>query len=379
MKASEAGGNTNVQFEQVRHQGRAKYRKVFDGRKQRIRGLWKRGESFYAQLTVEDASSGKKVVRRVRLEDGEGAPVASVPEAVKAMHRLQVRREKEVTLKLDPKRTPTFAEYADSYLRHFELVKDAKRPATLRVERVCINRWKEHLGATRLRAITRKMVNDFMAKRQSQGVSGRTVNLEHVVLRNVLKKAVEDGFLSSLPIEGVRWLKYVPARRELLRHEEIESVCAKAIKASPITGQQAADFVKLMAYSGSNSQYGIFRGGSRMLLPPDGLIIRAICDNILTSNSKIGDPKSKMRTAATRVAGCQRPFASGGPTRTSAAARYASAPTGWPRTTRAVPSTSIHNSRRTWRTCSDGASRTASFSSRSSNAAMRTSTRSLST
>ena len=39
-----------------------------------------------------------------------------------------------------------------------------------------------------------------------------------------------------------------------------------------------------------------------MLLPPDGLIIRAICDNILTSKSKIGDPKSKMRTAERNVA-----------------------------------------------------------------------------
>jgi integrase len=253
MKRLNTESNHSTQSVQRHQHAGGRYKQVFDGRKARIRGLWKRDDRFYAQLTIEDAISGKKAVRRIRLEDADGVPVPTVAEAVKAMHKLQVRREDNDSLKVDPKRTPTFSEYAENYVRHFEMVKDAKRPATLRVEKVCISRWKEYLGETRLRAISKKMVNDFIAKRQGDGISARTVNLEHVVLRNVLRKAVEDGLLSSLPIDGLKWVKHRPAKQELLTSEQIELICAKAIKASSITGQQVADFIKLMAYSGGRA------------------------------------------------------------------------------------------------------------------------------
>lgn len=43
----------------------ATFKKVFDARKRRIRGLWRRNERFYAQITVADPLTGKKMVRRV--------------------------------------------------------------------------------------------------------------------------------------------------------------------------------------------------------------------------------------------------------------------------------------------------------------------------
>src|SRR6266536_2060539 len=55
MKPNEAQGNSNTQPVHGRPHGGAKYKKVFDARKQRIRGLWRRGFGFYAQLTAEDA------------------------------------------------------------------------------------------------------------------------------------------------------------------------------------------------------------------------------------------------------------------------------------------------------------------------------------
>ena len=33
-------------------QGAHNYQKVYDGRKRRVRGLWKRGDTFYAQLCI---------------------------------------------------------------------------------------------------------------------------------------------------------------------------------------------------------------------------------------------------------------------------------------------------------------------------------------
>ena len=40
--------------------GRTKsYRKVFDSRKRRVRGIWIRGDQYYANLTVTDAFGAK--------------------------------------------------------------------------------------------------------------------------------------------------------------------------------------------------------------------------------------------------------------------------------------------------------------------------------
>ncbi len=98
--------------------GGARYAKVFDQRKRRIRGLWERNHTFYAQITVTDETTAKKAVRRVRLEDADGNPVATVAEAVKVMNKLKVQRDEHLLLKLEAKRTPTFAEYADGYTAH---------------------------------------------------------------------------------------------------------------------------------------------------------------------------------------------------------------------------------------------------------------------
>jgi len=40
--------------------GRSSYQKVFDDRKRRIRGLWKRNNHFYARLVIVDEATGHK-------------------------------------------------------------------------------------------------------------------------------------------------------------------------------------------------------------------------------------------------------------------------------------------------------------------------------
>jgi len=47
----------------------ASFAKVFDGRKQPIRRLWKRGDRYYAQLKIENAITGVKKIKRVPLVD----------------------------------------------------------------------------------------------------------------------------------------------------------------------------------------------------------------------------------------------------------------------------------------------------------------------
>ena len=107
MKSSATQNNTHKTKVSVSHQhAGAPYAKVYDQRKQRVRGLWERNGSFYAQITMPHPTTGLPVVRRVRLEDKDGTPVASVPQAVAVMNKMKVLREDE-TLKVAAKCTPT--------------------------------------------------------------------------------------------------------------------------------------------------------------------------------------------------------------------------------------------------------------------------------
>src|SRR5581483_12315903 len=101
----------------------SKYKKVLDGRKQPIRGLWERNGKYVARINVED-EAGMKHNRWVPL-----AGVTTVPQAqekLKTLHVDRIRNELPVL-----KQTPKFAEYADRYLAYFDTVKDARRPGTL--------------------------------------------------------------------------------------------------------------------------------------------------------------------------------------------------------------------------------------------------------
>lgn len=243
MQANAAEINTITLKSKPRQHGVAQYRKVYDARKRRIRGLWERNGRFYAQLTLEDANTGKKEVRRIPLEGAKTVAQA----VIKQQDLLKERRDNTLPVL---KQTPRFVEYAEEYFRFHEQAKDAKKLSTLKTERVAIGHWNEHLGQVRLNHITRAMINGYVAKRQALGRSGRTVNLEVIAFRNILKRAIDDGWLKSLPTENLRPLKWTPKKRELVPAAEIERLCAKALTVSK-NGQQFADYVRLMAYSGA--------------------------------------------------------------------------------------------------------------------------------
>jgi hypothetical protein len=136
--ASKGGNRTVVSKQQ--HRG-GTYRKVLDQRKRPIRGLWKRNKRYYAQITVEDSTTGRKEVRRVPLE---GA--ATNAQAVAKFQEVLTQRRKGALPVL--KLTPRFTDYAEQYFKYYEQVKDAKRESTLYTERIAVNHWIEHLGIT---------------------------------------------------------------------------------------------------------------------------------------------------------------------------------------------------------------------------------------
>jgi len=241
-KAIASNARTGTVVSQSQHRG-AKYRKVLDQRKRAIRGLWERNGRYYAQITVEDANTGLKQVKRVPLE---GARTSA--QAIAKFQDLLTQRRKGSLPVL--KRTPKFADYAGQYFDFYKQVKDAKRESTLKTERFAIDRWIEHLGHVRLDRITRALVNSFIAKRQAAGVSGRTVNLDVICFRNVMKRAIDDGWITSLPTQNLRPLKWTPHKRGLFDAEQINELCERAVEVSK-NGREFADYIRLLAFCGA--------------------------------------------------------------------------------------------------------------------------------
>ena len=227
----------------VRQHRPATYKKVLDQRKRPIRGLWQRNGRYYAQVTIEDAHSGLKQVKRVPLE---GATTDA--QAVAKFQELLTQRRKGTLPVL--KQTPKFTDYATQYFAYYKQVKDAKRESTLETELHAINHWIEHLGHVRLDRINRALVNSYIAKRQGDGMAGRTVNLEVTCFRNVMNRAIDDKWITRLPTENLRPLKWTPHKRPLFRPEQIQTLGQKAIEIAR-NGLEFSDYLQLLAYSGA--------------------------------------------------------------------------------------------------------------------------------
>jgi integrase len=244
MKAIETISNQTPANRKIStSQSRFKFRKVLDGRKSPIRGLWERNGRFYARLSVED-DAGVARTRWVPLEGAE-----TVPQAQEAQKALHVDRERGTLPML--KQTPKLADFAlKRYFPHFEVVKDAKMPATLAKERGALKGWIDHCGGVRLDKLKKVHVTGFIAKRQADGISGRTVNLDVIALRNVLNMAIDNGWLKVLPTENLRPLKWTARTRGLVTEAQINALCKAGMKVSK-NGKQFTDYIKLMAYCGS--------------------------------------------------------------------------------------------------------------------------------
>lgn len=236
---------------------KASFAKVLDGRKQPVRGLWQRNGRFYAQISVEDFSTGLKRVRRVPLLNTEGKPAESVAQAIAAINGLRTHRSEDTLPKLG--RTPTFSAYADAYIVKIKAGHE-KKDSTIEKEESTIALWKNHLGSIRLDKIRPAHVAGMTNKRLAAGISKRTAKLDIIVLRNVLKHARDvEEHIQELPIPpGLnRSLKSVAPKRELFTPEELEKLCAAAMSknedGSPVTknGQEFCDYVRLMAYCGA--------------------------------------------------------------------------------------------------------------------------------
>lgn len=235
----------------------AKFIAVRDSRNRRVPGLYRRNGRFYAQLWV-DRGCGKKAARRFALFTADNLPVRTLPEAKEAMEiKRNERREDSLPIL---GRKPIFGDYCNNY---FEKAKvQRKRPGTVENERQAIARWRSHLGHLRIDKIATPMIAAFVDKRLKGGafggrklepVSERTANLDLIALRNVLKSAIDDGYLRDLT--RIKMLEEPPSpKRQLLLPAEFDRLIASARRNCQKNGQQLADYLCFLAFSGAREK-----------------------------------------------------------------------------------------------------------------------------
>jgi integrase len=202
--------------------------------------------------------NGKKGARRFPLVDGDNQPVRSVAAAREA---LEVKRHERREKKLPSLgRKPLFADYCELYFDKAKVQR--KRPGTVENERQAIARWRDFLGHVRIDHIATPAISAYIDKRLKGGlfcgrkldaVSERTVNLDLMSLRNVLKAAIDDGHLRELP--RIKMLDEPPApKRQLITPAEFNNLIKAARRACAENGEQVADYLQFLAFTGAREK-----------------------------------------------------------------------------------------------------------------------------
>jgi integrase len=247
-----------------RKKGEAKFEKVKDGRGREIPRLWRRNDRFYAQIRLVGKSC-----RRLALVGPDNEPVKSVQEALDAVHEL--RKSNREGGQPVARRTPAFDELAETYQQY---VRDtgAKKPKTIEHEKSALKRLKAFLGSMRLHKITCRTVQDYVQHRKQyfnarrsksphgehEFFGNRAVNMDIIVLNNCLRFSKDRGYLNGkLPTADHKPLPYKARKRVLFTREQIERVCAEAVKLNPDgtpkyrNGEMLTDAIRFMSYCGA--------------------------------------------------------------------------------------------------------------------------------
>ena len=232
---------------------------VLDSRRRKVKGLYLRGDTYYGSVwcTLEN---GRKAARRFRLLDAEDQPVSDLNAAKEALEILRHKR-REDTLPVAG-RNMIFEKWSHEY----EALETSrlKKPRTQVKEGEVLSMWRKYLGPVKLEKVNTPLIKSYcedrlrgftLAGKTYKPCSVRTIKLDMIGLRNVLKAAIEAGHLSTLP----RFPSYKapPAPvRELVTPAEFELLLEKctALKedGTPVTknGVQLRDLFRVLAFSG---------------------------------------------------------------------------------------------------------------------------------
>jgi integrase len=243
MQANETASNTPsaVATANIKHPVKHRYRFtiVKDSRNRKVRGLWRRGERLYMQTRV----SGERSARRIPLK-------STTLEAARA-EMADIKKQKRIEGLPDTGLRPLFSDYANKYLEFHRTASDSrKKTRTIEREGHSLVHWIAAIGNVRLDKIAKPMITNVVKSRLGAGIKPRTVNIDVIVLRNVLKEAKNDGLIVRLPTEGIRPKKVKTPVRPLLSPAEFEELCKSAATCSK-NSVQVLDYLRLLAYSGA--------------------------------------------------------------------------------------------------------------------------------
>jgi integrase len=229
-----------------------KFIRVLDGRKQPVRGLWRRGEIYYAQIV----DGGRQ--RKVRLV------ASTAPQAIAELNELKVKR-KQRKLKIvtrAPRLVDAFAEFFASP----EFSK--KADSSQRSDRRHSIAWLERLGDWRVDAITTadilKVRDDLLSGDKGvgtneQALSARSANLYVSTLLQVLKRLEKRHQLGEVP-RIYRLQEEEPAERALMTEEQFgRLIQACHDPSTPLrNGAMLADYLQFLALTGCRETEAYF-------------------------------------------------------------------------------------------------------------------------
>lgn len=228
----------------------AEFVKAKDSRGREVDGMWIRNGRFYYNLYIPS----KKDTRYVPLFDQFNEPIRNLREAQEAA--VVLRKERSEGEEPQARRAPLFREYYLTYISWLETT-SAKDPLTIQKEKGHLKGWASVIGDLRVHQIRTSDVNEYVLNRKKEGVSNRTANLDVIALSNCLKRAVKEGFMKVNPTENYEALKHVAPVRPLFTREEVDALCAEALRKKEngvpvhVTGDQLADWLRLMQWSGA--------------------------------------------------------------------------------------------------------------------------------
>lgn len=220
----------------------ARFVQARDSRNRKVPGLWIRNGRYYAALWV-DRGDGKKTARRFPLEAGN---------ITEAKEQLEIKKNDRREDKLPTAgRKPMLTDYIETYLA--SPIRKKRRANTQDKDRAALGRWLAQIGNVQVHKISPAHVLGFQEKRLADGVSPRTVNLDMISLRGLLKRAVTEGHLRELP--ALRDLERGPiAKRRLITPAEFQRLLDTASTECPRNGRQFIDYLCFLAYSGAREQ-----------------------------------------------------------------------------------------------------------------------------
>ena len=142
---------------------KVEYEKVKDKHGKRVRGLWKRGSVFYAQLRVTNPRTGKRRPQKFAMDE----TITTIPQASQELGEMRAKeRRGELRGRTG---IPTFCEYRQYYLIHAQ-----KDKHTMDNETSFLKDWEGYFGSDmRLDKISEASIREFL-RRERTVISERT-------------------------------------------------------------------------------------------------------------------------------------------------------------------------------------------------------------